>query len=118
MRTRHALLAALALAALSGCDAKPSAAPPPAAPAPAPSSSVDSGTLDATSAYLAELGKLDPRLVADRAVALDNGSTICIDIEERKPAAEQERNIATRFAVSPAEARQILDVATNNLCLQ
>jgi len=120
VRTRHVLLAAIALAALSACDAKPAAAPPPPAPpsvAHSSSAVVDTGTLDATSAYLAALGKVDPRLVTDRSVALDNGSTVCLDIEDGKPVAEQERNIATRFEVTPAQATQILAIAKSNLCL-
>jgi hypothetical protein len=118
MKTRPILLAAVTLAALAACDAKPAAAPAPAtAPSVAPSSSMDAGTLDATSAYLTALAKLDPRLAADRSVALDNGSTICLDIEDRKPAAEQEHNVQARFHATPAQAKEILTIAKNNLCL-
>ena len=116
MRTRPVLLAAIALAALSACGAKPAAAP--SAPvAPSSPAATDAATLDATSAYLAALGKVDPRLVADRSEALDNGSTVCLDIEDGKPVADQERNIATRFEVTPTQATQILAIAKSDLCL-
>ena len=61
---------------------------------------------------------LDGALVADRMAALDRGAATCLDIADRKPETEQERNVATRFAVDPAQAKKILAVAKSNLCLE
>jgi hypothetical protein len=133
MRTRHVIVVGVALAALAGCGSadKPTAAPasvpgsePASAPvaSPAESESVDPGTdpgtLDATSAYLTALGKVDKKLVADTRTALDRGQEVCVDIEERRTDAEQEKNVATRFAVDAAQARTILALTKANLCLQ
>jgi hypothetical protein len=122
VRTRHVLVSAAALVALAGCGSKPAAAPVPApaasAPAPAPSSSaIDAETLDATSAYLTALGKLDQKLVADQRAALDDGMNVCVDIEQKKTTAEQERNVAAQFEVDAAQAKKILEVTKSNLCL-
>jgi len=112
-------VAATALATLAGCGSKPAAErPAPAAASPAPSASLDAETLDATAAYLSALGRLDGALVADRMVALDRGAAICLDIADQKPENEQERNVATRFAVDPAKAKKILAVAKSDLCLE
>jgi hypothetical protein len=135
MRTRHVLVVGAALAALAGCGSadKPAAAPEPtsastevpadaSAPVAAPSESVDPGsdpgTLDATAGYLAALGKLDKKLVGNTRAALDNGQAACVDIEERRTDAEQEKNVATRFAVDAAQAKKILALTKVNLCLQ
>jgi hypothetical protein len=134
MRTRHVIVAGAAmaaLAALAGCGSadKPTATPAPApasasasAPVAAPAESVDPatdpGTLDATSAYLTALGKLDKTLVGDTRAALDRGQEVCVDIEERRTDAEQEHNVATRFAVDAAQAKKILALTKANLCLQ
>jgi hypothetical protein len=131
MRARHLIVIGAALAALAGCGSpdKPTAAPPstpayspPSRPAAAPSESVDPGsdpgTLDATSAYLTALGKLDKKLVGDTRTALDRGQEACVDIEERRTDAEQEQNVAIRFAVDAAQARKILALTKANLCLQ
>jgi hypothetical protein len=134
MRTRHVIVVGVALAALAGCGGadKPAAAPasapgsepasaPVASPAESESESVDPGTdpgtLDATSAYLTALGKVDKKLVADTRTALDRGQEVCVDIEERRTDAEQEKNVATRFAVDAAQARTILALTKANLCL-
>ena len=123
MRARHVVVAGAALVALAGCSAKPAAAPAPAAaavssPSAAPSPSVDAGTLDAASAYLAGLGRLDQRLVADQSVALDNGAATCVDLVDKKPVAEQEKNVAARFAVDAGQAKKILELARAQLCLE
>ena len=135
MRTRHVIVVGAAMAALAGCGSadKPAAAPasapasapgsaPAAAPVATPAESVDPagdpGTLDATSAYLTALGALDKKLVADTRAALDRGQEACVDIEERRTDAEQEKNVATRFAVDAAVARRILALTKANLCLQ
>ena len=86
----------------------------PAAPAP----SIDAGTLDATSAYLAALGALDRTLVGDKRAAIDNGQQSCVDIEERRSIADQEKNVAGRFAVNAEQAKRILAVTKANLCLR
>jgi hypothetical protein len=118
VRARHVLAAGAALCALAGCgSAKPAASPTTAAPSVAPSASLDAGTLDATAAYLTGLGKLDPKLVADKPKALDNGAATCADIADHRPEAEQESNVASRYAVDPAQARKILDLARTQLCL-
>jgi hypothetical protein len=110
---------AATLATLAGCGSKPAAErPAPAAPAPAPSASLDAETLDATAAYLSALGRLDGVLVADRMAALDRGAATCLDIADKKPENEQERNVATRFAVDPTQAKRILAVAKSELCLE
>jgi hypothetical protein len=139
MRTRHVIVVGAALAALAGCGSagKPTAAPasapgsgpasapgsgPASAPAAAPAESVDPatdpGTLDATSAYLTALGQVDKKLVGDTRAALNRGQEVCVDIEERRTDAEQEKNVATRFAVDAAQARKILALTKANLCLE
>jgi hypothetical protein len=134
MRTRHVIVIGAALAALAGCGGadKPAAAPasapasadsgPASAPVAVPAESVDPGsdpgTLDATSAYLTALGKLDENLVGDTRAALDRGQEVCVDIEERRTDAEQEKNVATRFAVDAAQAMKILALTKSNLCLR
>jgi hypothetical protein len=131
MKVRHVIVAGAALAALAGCghSGKPAAAPASApasarasVPAPAPADSVDPGTdpgtLDATSAYLTALGELDQKLVGDTRAALDRGQEVCVDIEERRTDAEQEKNVAARFAVDAAQAKKILALTRQNLCLQ
>jgi hypothetical protein len=123
VKARHIAAAGAALVALAGCSAKPASGPPPAAapsaaPAASPSASMDAGTLDAASGFLTGLGKLDAKLVADQSVALDNGAATCIDILDRKPEAEQERNTATRYAVDAARARKIIALAKSELCLE
>jgi hypothetical protein len=123
VKARHIAAAGAALVALAGCSAKPAGGPPPAAapsaaPAASPSASMDAGTLDAASGFLTGLGKLDAKLVADQSVALDNGAATCIDILDRKPEAEQERNTATRYAVDAARARKIIALAKAELCLE
>jgi hypothetical protein len=119
MRTRHIVVIGVALAALAGCGtgtAKPVANP--SEPAPAPSESIDDGTLDATAAYLTALGQLDRKLVGNTRTALDNGMAACVDIEERRSDAVQQNNVATRFRVDAAQAKQILAVTKENLCLE
>jgi hypothetical protein len=131
VKARHIAAAGAALVALAGCSAKPAGGPPPAAahsaapavapaasPSASPSASMDAGTLDAASGFLTGLGKLDAKLVADQSVALDNGAATCIDILDRKPEAEQERNTATRYAVDAARARKIIALAKAELCLE
>jgi len=133
MRAQHVVVIGAALAALAGCSsaAKPAAAPTPAsvpgstpasAPSAAPAESVDPatdpGTLDATSAYLTALGRLDKTLVGDTRTALNKGQASCVDIEERRTVAVQESNVATRFAVNAAQAKKILALTKANLCLQ
>jgi hypothetical protein len=118
MRTRPIVVAAAALVALAGCGSKPAAERPAADPSPAASASLDAETLDATGAYLDALGRLDGALVADERAALDRGAETCLDIADKKPAAEQEKNVADRFAVDPAQAKKILAVAKSNLCLE
>jgi hypothetical protein len=126
MQTPRTAVLAVALAALAGSgsalagcssSAKPAAAPAPAA-TPEPSASLDAGTLDATSAYLTALGRVDKKLVADTRAALDNGMEACVDVDERRPDAEQEKNVASRFAVDAAQAKQILALTKANLCLE
>jgi hypothetical protein len=126
MQTPRTAVLAVALAALAGSgsalagcssSAKPAAAPAPAA-TPEPSASLDAGTLDATSAYLTALGRVDKKLVADTRAALDNGMEVCVDVDERRPDAEQEKNVASRFAVDAAQAKQILALTKANLCLE
>jgi hypothetical protein len=105
--------------ALAGCGSKPAAERPDSpAPSPAPSTSVDSETLDATGAFLTALGQLDGALVSDQRAALDRGAETCLDIADKKPENEQERNVASRFAVDPAQAKKILAAARSNLCLE
>lgn len=133
MRARDVIVTGAVLAALAGCSsadkplAAPAAAPASASPSatestPAPAESVDPGTdpgtLDATSAYLTALGTVDKKLVSDTRAALEHGQEICVDIEERRTAAEQEKNVATRFAVDAAQAKEILAITKANLCLQ
>ena len=122
MQARQIVVAAAALVALAGCGSKPAAeradsAAPTAAASAAPSASVDAETVDATSAYLTELGRLDGALVTDQRAALDRGAETCLDIADKKPENEQERNVASRFAVDPAQAKKILAVTKSNLCL-
>jgi hypothetical protein len=120
-------VAGAALVALAGCSAKPAAPAPAAASAAAPSAGtasaapsapVDADTLDAASAYLSGLGQVDQKLVADRSAALDNGAATCVDIVDKKPEAEQEKNVATRFAVDATQAKKILELAKSQLCLE
>jgi hypothetical protein len=119
VKARHVVLAGAALVALAGCSAKPAGGPPPAAaPSASPSASIDPGTLDAASGYLSGLGKLDPNLVADQSIALDNGAATCVDIVDKKPEAEQEKNVATRYAVDAAQAKKIIALAKSELCLE
>jgi hypothetical protein len=119
VKARHVVLAGAALVALAGCSAKPAGGPPPAAaPSASPSASIDAGTLDAASGYLSGLGKLDPNLVADQSIALDNGAATCVDIVDKKPEAEQEKNVATRYAVDTAQAKKIIALAKSELCLE
>jgi hypothetical protein len=109
------------VSALAGCSSGPDAAPKTDVPAPAasaaPSSSLDTGTFDATAAYLTALGQIDPKLTADRETALNDGQNICLEIQEKKTAAELEKNAAARFSVDAAQAKQILAAAKANLCL-
>jgi hypothetical protein len=129
VRARHLVVTGAALVALAGCGTKPAAAPAPAAasaaasaavdaPSPASSASLDAGTLDATAAYLTGLGRVDRRLVADRSVALDNGAATCVDVVDKRPEAELEKGVATRFAVGAAQAKKILALAKSELCLE
>jgi hypothetical protein len=119
VKARQIVVAAAALIALGGCSPKPAAErPDSAAPSPAPSASLDAETLDATAAYLTALGQLDGALVEDQRAALDRGAETCIDIADKKSENEQEQNVATRFAVDPAQAQKILAVAKSNLCLE
>jgi len=122
MQARQIVIAAAALAALGGCGSKATdqdsdKAAPVASASVAPSASVDAATVDATSAYLTALGKLDNALVTDQRAALDRGAETCLDIADKKPATEQEKNVASRFAVDPAQAKKILAVTKSNLCL-
>ena len=122
MRARHIVIAAFALSALAGCSSGTDAAPKtdvpaPASAAPSTSSSLDTGTFDATAAYLTALAKIDQKLAADRETALNDGQNICLEIQEKKTAAELEKNTAARFSVDAAQAKQILEAAKTNLCL-
>lgn len=127
MRARHIVIAGLTLCALAGCSSSPDAAsktdvPLPAdstvaAPAPSPSSSADPGAFDATAAYLTALTKIDQKLAADRESALNDGQSICLDIQEKKTAAQLEKNTAARFSVDATQAKKIVEVAKANLCL-
>ena len=110
--------ALLAVAGCGGTKDSGTAQPQPVPASAEPSASIDAGTLDATSAYLTALGKLDSKLVEDTRAALDNGQEACVDIEERRSDAEQEKNVATRFAVDAAQAKKILALTKDNLCLQ
>jgi hypothetical protein len=114
-------LAALTAGSLAGCSGRttPAAAPAAVVPAtPEPSASFDAGTMDATAAYLTALGRVDKKLVADTRTALDNGMEVCVDVDERRTDAEQEKNVATRFAVDAAQAKQIVALTKANLCLE
>jgi hypothetical protein len=123
VRARHIVIAGVALSALAGCGSGPDAAPKTDVPAPgvatpAPStSSLDSGTFDAAAAYLLALGKIDQKLAADRERALNDGQTICLEIQEKKTAAQLEKDTAARFSVDTSQAKQILEAAKANLCL-
>jgi hypothetical protein len=118
MRTRPIAVAVAAVVVLAGCRSKPAAEQPAPDPSPAPSASVDAETLDATAAYLDALGRLDSGLVADQRAALDRGAETCLDIADKKSPAEQEQNVADRFAVDTAQAKKILAVAKSSLCLE
>jgi predicted small lipoprotein YifL len=119
VKARQFVIAVAALVALAGCGSKPAAErPDPATASPAPSASLDADTLDATGAYLTALGQLDSALVADQRAAVDRGAETCLDIADKKPEQEQEQNVASRFAVDPAQAKKILAVAKSNLCLE
>jgi hypothetical protein len=125
MQARQIVIAAAALVALAGCGSKSaderSGSEAPATPAAsasaAPSASVDAATVDATAAYLTALGKLDNALVTDQRAALDRGAETCLDIADKKPENEQEKNVASRFSVDAAQAKKILAVTKSNLCL-
>jgi hypothetical protein len=54
---------------------------------------------------------------ADQRAALDRGAETCLDIADKKPENEQERNVASRFAVDATQAKKILAVTKSNLCL-
>lgn len=118
MTTRRLVLIAAAVLALAGCSKTPSEGAGAAPTDPGPSASVDPGTIDATAGYLTALGQVDKKLVADTRAALDHGMETCVDIDERRPDTEQEKNVAARFAVPAAEAKKILAVAKDNLCLE
>jgi hypothetical protein len=118
MTTRRLVLIAASVLALAGCSKTASDGAGVAPPDPGPSASVDAGTIDATAAYLTALGQVDQKLVTDTRAALDNGMETCVDIDERRTDAEQEKNVATRFAVPAAEAKKVLAVAKDNLCLE
>jgi predicted small lipoprotein YifL len=119
VKARHMMVATAALVALAACGSKPAAEHPDStAPSPAPSAALDAETLDATSAYLTALGQLDSALVADQRAAVDRGAETCLDIADKKPENEQEQNVASRFAVDPAQAKKILGVTKSNLCLE
>lgn len=117
MTTRRLVLIAATALLLAGCSKTPSPGAGAAPADPGPSASVDAGTMDATAAYLTALGQVDKKLITDTRTALDNGMETCVDIDERRPDAEQEKNVATRFAVTAAEAKKVLAVAKDNLCL-
>jgi hypothetical protein len=123
VRARHIVIACFAVSALAGCSSDTDSAPKTdvpaasAAPAPSTSSSLDTGTFDATAAYLTALGKIDQKLAADRETALNDGQNICLEIQEKKTAAELEKNTAARFSVDATQAKQILEAAKTNLCL-
>ncbi|HEY7272419.1 MAG TPA: hypothetical protein VH502_06765 [Actinoplanes sp.] len=121
MKAHQVVVTAAALVALAGCGSKPAAERPAStAPSavPGPSASLDSETLDATGAFLTALGQVDSALVTDQRAALDRGAETCLDIADKRPENEQERNVASRFAVDPAQAKKILAVAKSNLCLE
>jgi hypothetical protein len=118
VRTRLVVVSGAVLAALAGCSSGTAPASAPAVPAPSPSDSIDAGTLQATGAYLTALGRLDQKLVGDRRAALDRGLAACVDIEERRTDAEQQKNIAARVAVDAAQAKKILELTKANLCLE
>lgn len=121
MKARYVIVVGATVLALTGCSGTkdtPEAAVPSADPVPNPSASFDADTLDATAAYLTELGKVDKKLVSNTRTALDNGMEVCVDVEERRTDAEQEKNVATRFAVDAAQAKRILELTKSNLCLQ
>jgi hypothetical protein len=122
MKKYHVIVIGAALAALAGCSStaptKETTEPPAsAAPVPVASSSLDAATMDATSAYLTALGNVDGALVANAQTAIEKGQLSCIDIEERRSAADQEKNVASRFAVDAGQAKKILAVAKESLCL-
>jgi hypothetical protein len=121
VKARYVIVVGATVLALTGCSGTkdtPEAAVPSADPVPNPSASFDADTLDATAAYLTELGKVDKKLVSNTRTALDNGMEVCVDVEERRTDAEQEKNVATRFAVDAAQAKRILELTKSNLCLQ
>jgi len=127
VRARHFVIAGVALTALAGCGSDPDPAPKTDVPAPgasasaalAPSTSasMDNATFDATSAYLIALAKIDKKLAANREAALNGGQTICLEIQEKKTAAELEKNAAAHFSVDATQAKKILEAAKTNLCL-
>ena len=122
MKKSHAIVITAALAAMAGCSspAPTPIAASPAAPAlsvPSATASMDAATMDATSGYLAALGAIDGALVSNVPTAIENGQLSCIDIEERRTEADQEKNVASRFAVDAAQARKILAATKESLCL-
>ena len=114
----HLIGVAAAAVVLAGCTRTASTGEGTAPPGPGPSASVDAGTMDATAAYLAALSQVDQKLVRDTRSALDNGMDTCVDIDERRTDAEQQKNVESRFAVTAAQAKKILVIAKDNLCLQ
>ncbi|MDT5030292.1 MAG: hypothetical protein QOC94_463 [Actinoplanes sp.] len=128
MKIVRTVLIAAALAALTACSSPAATTAPRAAAAPAtsvpaapplvnPSQSIDPTTLGATSGYLTALGNLDRTLIADTQAALDNGQMVCINMEERRSEADQEKDVADRFSVDAAVAKKILALTKKSLCL-
>ncbi len=138
MKIVRTMVIATALAALTACSSPAGttttqAEPPASAPASAaldsaapdstapplvnPSQSIDPTTLGATSGYLTALGSLDRKLIADTQAALDNGQMVCINLEERRSEADQEKDVAERFSVNADVAKKILALTKKNLCL-
>lgn len=136
MKIVRTMVIATALAALTACSspagttttqAGPAASAAGSAPASAPagvvpplvnpSQSIDPTTLGATSGYLTALGSLDRKLISDTQAALDNGQMVCINLEERRSEADQEKDVAERFSVNADVAKKILALTKKNLCL-
>jgi ABC-type transport system substrate-binding protein len=133
MKIVRTVLITAALAALTACSspavttapqtaatqtaAAPAASVSAAPPLVNPSQSIDPTTLGATSGYLTALGNLDRTLIADTQAALDNGQMVCINMEERRSEADQEKDVADRFSVDAAVAKKILALTKKSLCL-
>ncbi|MFD0523320.1 DUF732 domain-containing protein [Paractinoplanes durhamensis] len=123
MNARQFMVVGVALIALAGCSSSagdPGSAAQPQVPVVDPGASEAAAKRAAAAgdadSYVAALKAIDPKLGTNQAAALDNGKTICLDIEQKKTDAELAKNAATRFDVDKGTAAKVVAATRKALC--